>query len=334
MVEALEIDPFDGNHMLYGTGETLYGIHNLKSWPHFHVQSLADGIEEESVQNLISPPGIGIPLISAVGDDGGFVHHNLNRPPADAFENPYWSTTNALDYAGLSPKNVLRVGESQLATSSNAGANWTLNTAVPSSASGGTVAYAADASTIVWICSAGSLLVTSNSSTTITTLPTSAVVASDKVNPKYFYAGDTTGIYVSSDGGHTFNATAKITSYGGVYIKVHPATAGDVWFSTDQGIYHSTDFGQSFSTIAGVEWAEAIAIGKGSGSYANVYAFSTMGGVAALRMSADAGTTWTVISDAQHGFGSASANCLAASWDTEGLVFVGTNGRGIFYGLP
>ena len=41
-----------------------------------------------------------------------------------------------------------------------------------------------------------------------------------------------------------------------------------------------------------------------------------------------------MISDASHGFGSANSNPVAASQNQEGLVFVGTNGRGIFYGTP
>jgi xyloglucan-specific exo-beta-1,4-glucanase len=334
MVEALEIDPFDSNHWLYGTGVTIYGGYNLKSWPQVHVSSLADGVEEEAVQALISPYGTGIPLISAVSDDGGFVHYNLNQAPNNSFDNPFWSTTTAIDYAGLAPKNILRIGNSQLATSTDAGTTWTLNSAVPASASGGAIAYSADASAIVWASSAGSLLIASNSSTAISSLPSDAGVASDKVNPKYFYAGDTSGVYVSSDGGQTFNATAKITSYAGVKLAAHPVKAGDVWFSTDQGIYHSVDFGQTFNQSAGVQWSEAIAIGKGVGGGTNVYAFNTIGNIAALRVSPDEGVTWQTISDANNGFGSAGSNPLAASWETPGLVFVGTNGRGVFYGLP
>lgn len=334
MVEALEIDPFDSNHFLYGTGETIYGSHNLKDFPHVHISSLADGVEEESVQALISPPGIGVPLISAVGDDGGFVQYDLDVSPKITFENPSWSTTTALDYAGLKPQNIVRIGESQLATSSNAGKNWTLNTVVPSTASGGSIAFAADASAIVWTSSAGSLLVTANASSTIASLPSGLAVIADKVNPKFFYAGDTSGIYVSSDGGFTFNATARITSYAGVALAAHPAKAGDIWFSTDQGAYHSTDFGETFTQSPDVQWGNAIAIGKGKGDATNVYSFNTIGNVAALRVTADEGATWSVISDAKNGFGSASANPLAASWEVEGRVYVGTNGRGVFYGNP
>ncbi|KAH7413022.1 hypothetical protein BKA64DRAFT_740760 [Cadophora sp. MPI-SDFR-AT-0126] len=333
MVEALEIDPFDSNHWLYGTGATIYGGHNLESWPEVHVTSLADGIEETAVLDLITPPGINIPLISGVGDVAGFVHKDLTVSPDDVFEDPFWTSTTALDYAGLVPQNILRIGDSKLATSADAGATWTLNTGVPA-ASGGSIAFSADASSIVWTSSAGSLLLANGSSTTVASLPTGIAVASDKVDPNFFYAGDEKGVYVSSDGGKTFTSSANITSYGVGLLAVHPAKAGDVWYSTNTGIYHSTDFGKTFTTSPGVQSGTHIAVGKGAGNGTSVFAFATIDNTVALRKSADDGATWEAISDTEHGFGSANPNPLAASWETEGLVFVGTNGRGIFYGLP
>ncbi|KAF8861275.1 Oligoxyloglucan reducing end-specific cellobiohydrolase [Acephala macrosclerotiorum] len=301
MLETPEIDPFDSQHFLYGTGD------------------------------LISPPGISIPFISAVGDDGGFVHYDLDKAPENSFVDPFWSTTTALDYAGLSPKNVLRIGNSQLVTSTDAGKNWTLVTSVASTASGGAIAYAADASAIVWASLAGSLRVTSNGTVTISSLPSGAAVVADRVNPAYFYAGDTTGVLVSKDGGNTFSRTASVTSYGGVKMAAHPAIAGEVWLSRDLGIYHSTGFGNSFTQSPSVTGANAIAVGNGAENGTNVYSFNTIEGVAPLRVTSDVGKTWSIISDSGHGFGSASTNCLAASWEKEGLVFVGTNGRGVFY---
>ena len=74
MMEGLVIDPFDSNHWLYGTGETIYGGHDLLKWDsatrNVTLKSLADGVEETSVQGLISPPS-GPPLISAIGDVDG-----------------------------------------------------------------------------------------------------------------------------------------------------------------------------------------------------------------------------------------------------------------------
>ncbi|KAI6708020.1 hypothetical protein JHW43_009455 [Diplocarpon mali] len=336
MVEALEINPFDSNHWLYGTGLTVYGGHDLQKWPEVHVSSLADGIEETAVQDLISPPGIETPLISAVFDVAGFVHRDLDVPPEDGFQAPFWSSTNALDYAGLAPKNILRLADasSKIATSSDGGATWTRNTAVPSAISGGKIAFSADASTIVWTPVNGSLLISNSSSTPIASLPAEVAVVSDKVNPAFFYAGDASRVYVSSDSGRTFQATANISSSGVGRLAVHPAKAGDVWYSTSSGLYHSIDFGKTFISIPSVQSGQDIAVGKGVGYATNLYAFAMVDNVVALRLSTDEGLTWETISDAEYGFGSAGANHLAASWETEGLVYVGTNGRGVFYGLP
>lgn len=75
MIESLVIDPFDSDHWLYGTGATIQGGRDLTQWDttgNISLSSLADGIEETSIQGLISPPS-GPQLISAVGDiEGGF----------------------------------------------------------------------------------------------------------------------------------------------------------------------------------------------------------------------------------------------------------------------
>lgn len=93
MVESLQIDPFDSNHFLYGTGLTLYGGHDLLNWDanprqNITVSSLATGIEETSVQGLTAPL-TGPFIISAVGDVGGFMHTSLTTPP-ETFTNPTW----------------------------------------------------------------------------------------------------------------------------------------------------------------------------------------------------------------------------------------------------
>ena len=82
MMESLVIDPFDSNHWLYGTGETIYGGHDLLKWDsgdsrNVTLKSLANGVEETAVQGLISPPS-GPPLISVVGDVDGTYHYEAN----------------------------------------------------------------------------------------------------------------------------------------------------------------------------------------------------------------------------------------------------------------
>lgn len=58
MTEALEIDPFDSDRMMYGTGATVYGTENLTNWDSgskFAVTPMVRGLEETAVNDLASP---------------------------------------------------------------------------------------------------------------------------------------------------------------------------------------------------------------------------------------------------------------------------------------
>lgn len=149
MMEALEIDPFDSNHWLYGTGATIFGGHDLVQWDTVHnvtLKSLADGIEETAVQALLSPP-TGPPLLSGLLDlEGtsvslccgnsylriaiGFVHSDLTKAPANEFSTSTASGITGLDYAGNKPTTIVRVGNGaatdgkQVAISPDSGNTW------------------------------------------------------------------------------------------------------------------------------------------------------------------------------------------------------------------
>lgn len=142
---------------------------------------------------------------------------------------------------------------------------------------------------------------------------------------------------MSTNSGSTFATTSGDLSNSTAVrtIEVNPTVAGDVWVTTDAGVFHSTDYGTTFTQPSTtVSDAHAFALGKSSTntSYTyDLYSFLTVDGTAALYKSSDVGATWTNIQGGQ-GFGAVSANPLAASVDEADLVFVGTNGRGIFYG--
>jgi xyloglucan-specific exo-beta-1,4-glucanase len=115
---------------------------------------------------------------------------------------------------------------------------------------------------------------------------------------------------------------------------VNPSTTGDVWVSTDAGLFHSTDSGSTFTAISGITQAWAIALGAPAktGGYPAVFAAANIGGAVGYFRSDDTGANWVKINDASHGFGSASSNVLTADPRIYGRVYIGTNGRGIFYG--
>jgi xyloglucan-specific exo-beta-1,4-glucanase len=158
------------------------------------LQSLATGIEETSVLGLLTPPG-GPPLLSAVGDIGGFYHSDLDTAPEQSFHTPTYGTTNDLDYAGNQPANIVRSGASstdpQVAVSSNFGLTWNDNYGFAVGIGPGKVAYSADADTVLLMSSTNGTLRSqyTSAATAVTSLPSGAVIASDKRNNTYFYGG-------------------------------------------------------------------------------------------------------------------------------------------------
>ncbi|KAG5718590.1 Xyloglucanase [Termitomyces sp. T112] len=345
MMEALVIDPFDSNHWLYGTGSTIYGGRDLLKWDTVHNVSLnswADGIEETSVQGLIAPPS-GPILYSALGDIEGFVHNSLTTPPTAAYTDPKWSTCADIDYAGLNPAYLVRIGTGdsssgkQVALSFNSGASWSQHYGAADNVSGGKVALSADGTTVLWSTSANGVQVSANQATftVVSSLPSTAVIASDKKTTGIFYGASGSSFYVSIDNGNTFSLKGSLgSSSSPVKIVVHSNVTGDIWVSSDAGLYHSTNSGATFDAILGVTQAWAVALGAPAkaGGYPAVFAAANIGNIIGYFRSDDQGVNWVQINDAAHGFGSASANVMAADLRTYGRVYIGTNGRGIFYG--
>lgn len=148
----------------------------------------------------------------------------------------------------------------------------------------------------------------------VPSLPSDAAIASDKKVNSIFYGASSSKFYISTDGGKTFTATGALgSSTSASKVVVHPNITGDIWVSTDKGLFHSTNNGTSFTAISGVSQAWAIALGapKSAGGYPALFAAANIGSIGYFR-SDDAGETWVKINDAAHGFGSASANCIAA----------------------
>lgn len=168
--------------------------------------------------------------------------------------------------------------------------------------------------------------------TSVSTLPSTALIASDKQNDNYFYAGYASTFYVSSNNGLTFAAGGSLSGATQInYVVVHPTIAGQVYVSTDAGIYLSTNFGSSFTLLSStLTKVYGIALGVGSGSTWNLYAFGTGSTGNKLYGSADNGKTWTDLQGTQ-GFGAINGCKLAGSGNVAGQVYVGTNGRGVFY---
>lgn len=356
MIEGMNIDPFNSDRMMYGTGATLYATNNLTAWDtggQVAIKSTALGIEEEAVTGLISPPA-NAHLYSTVGDVSGWRHDDLTKSPAAMYSIPYAGTYSAIDYAELNPNFLVRVGygnpsASPVVTSTafsfDGGSSWFAGNKDISgvSTSGGSVAAAADASRVVWSPKNAQISYSTdngNSWTASTNIPQNAVVASDRVNPKKFYGYGQGKFWLSTDGGATFNATSATglpQANDPVVVKAMPGHEGDIWIAGGStgnayGIWHSTDNGSTFTKLSSVTSADSIGFGMAASgqSYMALYALGVVGGVHGIFRSDDAGNSWTQINDSQHQFGSTC--CVTGDPRIYGRVYVGTNGLGIFYG--
>ncbi|WP_391858527.1 xyloglucanase [Streptomyces rugosispiralis] len=350
MTEALEIDPFDSNRMMYGTGATVYGTENLGNWDtggKIAITPMVRGLEETAVNDLASPP-TGAPLLSALGDIGGFRHTDLDAVPARMYTSPTFTTTTSLDYAETSPNTVVRVGNNdsapRIAFSTDNGANWFQGSEPSGVTGGGTVAAAADGSGFVWAPEGTSAVYHTtgfgNSWSASNGIPAGAVVESDRKNPKKFYGFKAGTFYVSTDGGATFTARASagLPADGPVRFKALPGAEGDIWLAGGStggayGLWHSTDSGATFTKLSGVQQADTIGFGKAApgASYQALYTSAKIGGVRGIFRSTDAGASWTRINDDAHQWGWTGGS-ITGDPRVYGRVYLATNGRGILRG--
>jgi len=358
MVDAVAIDPFNSDHMLYGTGATLYGTTNLSGWDtsNMNISVKSQGIEEAAVNDLISPPS-GAHLYSALGDISGFRHDDLTVSPLVMYSVPFAGSYTSIDYAELSPAFIARVGNGNptaspairsSAFSFDGGSNWFQGNNDPAGLGtngGGTIAAAADASRVVWNPNGlGSFFSTDNGNswTASNGLPAGGRVASDRVNPKKFYAFSNGKFYTSVDGGVTFTASTAtgLPAVGDpVRFKAVPGHEGDIWLaggSTGSGVYglwHSTNNGANFTKLANVDQADTVGFGMAAPgqTYPAIFTSAQVGGVRGIFRSDDAGASWIRINDDQHQWGSTNAT-ITGDPRIYGRVYLGTNGRGIIYG--
>ncbi|GAA2381168.1 xyloglucanase [Streptomyces carpaticus] len=344
MTEGMEIDPFDPDRLVYGTGATVYGTTQLTRWDRnetFTIRPFVKGIEETAVLDLISPPS-GAPLLSGLGDIGGFRHTDLTQVPSMMFRQPSFGTTTSLDYAELAPNIVVRVGnhvgegtDPLIGFSTDNGAHWWAGSS-PGGATGGTVAAAADGSRFVWSPENTGVHYAvgfGNSWSASQGIPQGARVEADRVDPSRFYGFHAGTFYVSTDGGATFTASAAqgLPATGEVRFAAVPGRTGDIWLAGG-GLWRSTDGGASFSRIGSLD-ADNIGFGAPApgASYQALYSSGVVNGVRGIYRSTDTGATWTRINDDQHQW-AWTGDAITGDPRVYGRVYLSTNGRGVIYG--
>lgn len=357
-ISGLAIDPFDAGHIAYTTGATVYAAQRLPARGTVDWAPWVRGIEQTAVITLISPTG-GAPLVSGFGDLAGFVHDDLDRSPQPTFANPYLSNTNMLDYAGKAPNVIVRSGslyldrprDASLARSEDGGRHWTplrlpaqgnpparddLNGEAP-------ITVSADGATM--IVAARLPQVTRDRGRTwspVRGLPARTRAVSDKVDPRVFYAVDAAGgrLLVSHDAGASFapvagrglprdlRAAQARNRESQSALVAAPEAAGRLWLQVGSALFRSEDGGASFVPASGGLSVELFGLGKDG-----LFAIGSQDGVRGIWRSTDRGGRWTRIDDAAHRWGG-RYRVVSGDPRRAGRVYVGTDGRGLFYGDP
>jgi len=366
----IEIDPANPDHAVFTTGYGGWETFDLTAVDRAqptHWSILATGIEETVGLQLDSPTD-GAHLITAIGDYGGFVHWNLDRPaPEGSSAPPRFGNTTDVASAPLRPNIVVRVGVSaehkpgdSIGYSLDSGHTWQPTPAHPTPTSrAGSIAVSSDGSTWVWIPEHESPSVTHDLGATWISaqeLPAGTRVIADPQNPSTFYALSFHEqiLYRSTDAAATFTsrhftlqnaAAASIAPRGDMRggqdrLYATPGRAGDFWIAAFDGLYHAAPFAApndtdiSFVRIPRVAEIHAFGFGKAAPgrAYPALYLVGTIHGQPGIFRSTDQARSWVRINDDQHQWGLILQ--IAGDPQLYGRVYVGTHGRGVLYGDP
>ena len=357
-ISGLAIDPFDPARIAYTTGATLYATRDATRTGAIDWSPWVRGIEQTAIITLVSPTG-GAPLISGFGDLAGFVHDDLDRSPQPSFVNPYMSNTNTLDYAGLAPSVIVRSGslyldrprDGSLGRSDDGGRTWTMLKVPPMGAPARRedlngdwpITVSADGTTIIvatpvpHVSRDGGLRWS-----VIRGLPGKTRAVADKRDPLTFYAVDVGQgkLLVSRDAGISFapvagrGLPADLAPAGRQgreaqsSLLADPDRAGALWLQAGTRLFYSSDGGGTFASATDRLQVELFGLGRNG-----VFAVGTFGGIRGVWRSMDTGRSWVRIDDDAHRWGG-RYRVVSGDPRREGRVYLGTDGRGVFYGDP
>jgi photosystem II stability/assembly factor-like uncharacterized protein len=358
-IGSIAIDPLDSNRAWFTTGYGVWSCANLTaadSGAPVHWNFSDDGFEE-TVPLALASPSAGAHLLSGVGDIDGFFHDDLDASPSQgSYAGPHFTSTEGLAFASGNPQivvrtGIIREGNLHVALSTDGGKNWRLLTSEPApDVPGGAVAIAFDGRTIVVTKRRAIAELTIDSGKTwnkCAGLAPDVQPVADSVNPRRFYAFDqnTGTLYASTNGAAGFQPSKFAASFaptprgqGGfgvpdASLTATPGREGDLWLTCGtNGLWHSTDAGQSFAKIESVTAALAFGCGKAApqGKFAALFLFGSVASQRGIFRSDDGGFTWLRLNDDDHQFGWITR--LTGDPRIFGRVYLATTGRGIIYG--
>lgn len=365
---SVQMDPFDSTVALFGTGYGVFRTTNLRAAK--PVWAVADSNLEECVSKQLVAPPVGVPLVTSVGDQGGWRHASLDQAPAHVHL-PDVGTTLSIDVAWGNPAvfvrahNALNTAKTSGGISVDSAKTWTsfatqpAGITTPTEANGWAgkgggnraIGLNASGSAIVWTApgTAGAYVSRDRGATwklsggdapgTYGATPTG-----DKVDPARMYVMDLANgvLLVSQDTGATFTVGAQILKLDdweseNAQIWTVPGYKGHVFVAADHawgggGLYFSTSGGSTVRKVSGLTGVTRVTTGRAAEgrTYPTVYVVGKVGGVQGFYRSEDSLKTWSRINDVEHQFG--TIHQIVGDPRVFGRIYLGTEGRGVVYG--
>jgi hypothetical protein len=349
-ISSIEFDPFDPNAVWISDWYGIWRTANINTSP-VVLEALENGHEQTVVFSLTAPPS-GALLLSGLADIDGFRHVGIDKFPPSQLSGGATAIleTYSLAYCRADPSRMVRVGGNRFtnihagATSVDGGINWTPFGSYPAGAMLTRVAVSAtDPTNFVALVSGRVPIFTTNNGATWTDsagAPTSFTgpwnwiqpLCSDAVDGNSFYFYRNGSIFKSSNKGANWSVINNILPSESNWVNLK-SIPGELWISVNNaGLCRSTNNGVTFTYLSGVRNARLFDFGapQPGTTTPTLYLYGEIAGQGVgMFFSLDLGGTWTKLGIKPVGN---EPTVLEASKAFYGLFFVGTNGRGIFYG--
>jgi len=349
---GIAIDPFNPAHALYGTGGTVYETDNLTDGLRGRTVKWSTkgalGIEETSIVSLIAPPSGGTLLVAGLGDWGGFAFTDLTHSPSQGnFDSLSPALPSCLDFVERKPTTIVASIASgwkpysgpMAQISTDGGMTWSSLAGNVNTKGSGTIAASADGSAFVW--APGDIGVQHGNHgiwAPSAGIPAQAQIASDRVAGSVFYGFSAGTLFLSIDGGQSFSAIQTgLPNDGRLFVR--PGIQADLWLaSPTSGVFHNLGNTaqiqlMKLNNVSGATLLAFGAPGIGSNEPAVFLWGSVNHGSLQLFRSVDNGLTFTRINDDRHQW-AVGLHVMAGDMRRFGVVYLGTNGRGIIMGNP
>jgi xyloglucan-specific exo-beta-1,4-glucanase len=356
-IASLKIDPNNPKRVWYTDWYGVWITDDITVSPS-NWYTKEKGHEEIVTHALRSVPSGQVSLFSGVADISGFRHESLDYFPSLASKYPGKDAggvqdINSLDFSEADPSFIAKVGNNKHEDTGGGqysvdnGKTWTAFSAKPKADSrGGRIAVSAtNPDHMVWLPIGDIPYKTTNRAASWTAssgMPTGTIsgiwgtdkpLASDRVDGNKFYIYKAGDFYRSIDGGSSWKLITTLPKASRYFVEAAPGMNGEVWVSLDtNGLYRSSDGGSSFTKLSNVQRAHLFSFGKNKSGITSptVFVFGTVDNVDGIFRSDDMGMTWVQINNADQLLGKSTV--MQGDRQVYGQVYIGTSGRGIYYG--